>query len=249
LGVLALSICEMWGAGTADALENAPVMSDIPTLILAGEYDPITPPAWGELVQQSLSNAYYYEFTGTGHGVSLSGDCAQSVVESFWADPASEPATACLADIGSPTFTVAGGAAEAITLVPFENAQFGIAGVVPEGWTEVTAGTFSRGNSGLDQTVIIQQAAPGVTPAQLLNVLAGQLGWDAVPESTESYMDSNGRSWALYVAEVQGFSANIAFAEEEGLTFLVLLISSVEEEAMLYDDVFIPVLEALTVSE
>jgi hypothetical protein len=62
-------------------------------------------------------------------------------------------------------------------------------------------------------------------------------------------MDSNGRSWALYVAEVQGFSANIAFAEEEGLTFLVLLVSSAEEEAMLYEDVFIPVLEALTVLE
>lgn len=247
LGVPAFSICDAWGAGMADAVENEPVTSDIPTLILAGEYDPITPPSWGQVVQASLSQAYYYEFPGTGHGVSLSGDCAQSVMESFWADPTSEPASACLAEVGSPNFTVAGGAA-AITLVPFENETFGIMGVVPEGWSEVTPGTYSRGNSGLDQTVIIQQAAP-VSAEQLLGVLASQLGWEAVPESTESYVDGNGRSWALYMTEVQGFPTNIALLEADDLTFLVLLITAAEEEEMLYNDVFTPVLEALVVLE
>jgi hypothetical protein len=247
LGVLALSICDEWGAGTADALENEPVASDIPTLILAGEYDPITPPAWGLLVQETLSNAYYYEFTGTGHGVSLSGDCGLAVVESFLAEPANEPDTTCLVEVDSPEFTVAGGAAEEIVLVPFENALFGIMGVVPEGWTEVTAGTYSRGRSGLDQTAIVQQAAPGVPAEQLLNVLAGQLGWESVPESSGSYEDGNGRSWILYAADVQGFPANIAFVEEGEVTLLVLLVSSAEEEEMLFDEVFVPVMEALMV--
>jgi hypothetical protein len=249
LGVLALSICDVWGAGTADTVENEPVMSDIPTLILAGEYDPITPPVWGQLVQENLSNAYYYQFSGTGHGVSLSGDCALAVMESFWAEPTTEPDITCVAEVGGPAFTVAGGAAEAITLVPFENSQFGIMGVVPEGWTEVTAGTYSRGRSGLDQTVIVQQAAPGVDPEQLLGILASQLGWESVPESSESYDDGNGRSWTLYAADVQGFPVNIAFAEEEGVTLLVLLITSAEEEEMLFNDVFVPVMEALTILE
>ena len=121
-------------------------------------------------------------------------------------------------------------------------------GVVPEGWSEVTPGTYSRGNSGLDQTVIIQQAAP-VSAEQLLGVLASQLGWEAVPESTESYVDGNGRSWALYMTEVQGFPTNIALLEADDLTFLVLLITAAEEEEMLYNDVFTPVLEALVVLE
>jgi pimeloyl-ACP methyl ester carboxylesterase len=249
VGVLALSICDVWEAGTAEALENVPVTSDIPTLILAGGYDPITPPAWGRLVQESLSNAYYYEFPGTGHGASLSGDCALAVIESFLASPSDEPDSSCLADVGNPDFMVAGGTPEEITLVPFENELFGIMGVVPEGWMEVTAGTYSRGSSGLDQTVIIQQAALGVSAEQLLGVLASQLGWESVPESSESYGDGNGRTWTLYAVDVQGFPANIALTEEEGLTFLVLLISSAEEEARLYDDVFIPALEVLTVLE
>lgn len=247
LGVLALSICDEWGAGMADALENTAVTSDIPTLILAGEYDPITPPAWGLLVQETLSNAYFYEFTGTGHGVSLSGDCGLAVVESFLAEPADEPDTTCLVEVDSPEFTVAGGAAEEIVLVPFENALFGITGVVPEGWTEVTAGTYSRGRSGLDQTAIVQQAAPDVSAEQLLNVLAGQLGWESVPESSGSYEDGNGRSWILYAADVQGFPANIAFVEEGEVTLLVLLVSSAEEEGMLFDEVFVPVMEGLMV--
>ncbi len=249
LGALTLSICDEWGAGTADPLENAPVTSDIPTLILAGEYDPITPPAWGRLVQGALSNAYYYEFAGTGHGVTVSGECGATVMESFLADPTSEPDTTCLATVGSPDFTIEGETGEAVTLIPFENDQFGITGVVPEGWTEVVAGTYSRGNSGLDQTVIIQQAAPGVAPEQLLSILASQLGWEGVPASTESYMDGNGRSWTLYAADVQGFPAHIAFSEEDSITLLVLLITAAEEETMLYDEVFVPVLEELMVKE
>jgi pimeloyl-ACP methyl ester carboxylesterase len=249
LGVLTLSICDVWGAGTADPIENEPVTSDIPTLILAGEYDPITPPAWGQLVQENLPKAYYYEFPGTGHGVSLSGDCAIAVVESFLAEPINEPDTTCLADVGSPHFTVAGGETEAITLVPFANETFNIAGVVPEGWTEAAPGTYSRGNSGLDQTVIVQQAAPGMSAVVLLGVLGSQLGWESAPESADSYEDGNGRSWALYAVDVQGFPANIAFAEEEGVTLLVLFITSSEEEEMLFNEVFLPVLDALTVTE
>jgi pimeloyl-ACP methyl ester carboxylesterase len=41
------AICDLWKVEPAGAIENEPVRSDIPTLILAGEYDPDTPPAWG----------------------------------------------------------------------------------------------------------------------------------------------------------------------------------------------------------
>ena len=202
-----------------------------------------------QLAQQTLSQAYYYEFQGTGHGVSVSGECGPAVMESFWAEPTEEPDTTCLDEMGSPHFTVEGDSVEAVTLVPFANSQFGISGVVPEGWTEVTAGTYSRGNSGLDQTVIVQQAAPGIDPEQLLGVLASQLGWASTPESSDSYEDGNGRSWTLYAADVQGFPVNVAFAEEDGVTLLVLLITAADEEAALFDAVFMPALEALTVQE
>ena len=89
------TICLSWGAGKADPIENEPVVSDIRTLILAGEFDPITPPAWGELVAESLSNSFYFEFPDVGHGVSRSGPCALGITLGFFDDPTIEPDGDC----------------------------------------------------------------------------------------------------------------------------------------------------------
>src|SRR5204862_6234492 len=59
-------LCELWGAGLGDAVENQPVTSSVPTLIYAGRFDPITPPAWSQIAGQTLDHSYYYEFT-EGH--------------------------------------------------------------------------------------------------------------------------------------------------------------------------------------
>lgn len=53
-------LCAAWGAKPADPVENEPVISDIPTLILEGDYDPATPPAWGQLAAETLNQAYYF---------------------------------------------------------------------------------------------------------------------------------------------------------------------------------------------
>ena len=37
--VTPMTICQSWGAREADPIENERVSSDIPTLVLAGEYD------------------------------------------------------------------------------------------------------------------------------------------------------------------------------------------------------------------
>jgi len=89
------TICESWGAKEADPIENEPVVSDIQTLILAGEYDPITPPAWGELVAKDLSNSVYFEFPDVGHGASFSGLCALAITMGFIDDPTIEPDGSC----------------------------------------------------------------------------------------------------------------------------------------------------------
>ncbi len=97
-------ICETWLAGTPDPVEDKPVRSDIPTLVLAGEYDPVTPPAWAEAAAKYLPNSFYYEFPGVGHSVSDSGDCAQAMIQEFLNDPESAPDATCLADVGAPAF-------------------------------------------------------------------------------------------------------------------------------------------------
>ena len=89
------AVCKEWAVAAPDPRENLPVHSDLPTLILAGEHDPITPPEWGQMVAQDLSNAYFYEFSGNGHWVTRSSRCALLMALSFWENPTSDPGSVC----------------------------------------------------------------------------------------------------------------------------------------------------------
>jgi len=96
--------CAEWGAGTAASLENEPVISDIPTLIMVGEYDPATPPKWGRLAAETLSNSYYFEFPGSGHSLLSDTECAIQATDEFFNDPTREPDRNCLDEMTGPQF-------------------------------------------------------------------------------------------------------------------------------------------------
>ncbi|MBI5666464.1 MAG: alpha/beta fold hydrolase [Chloroflexi bacterium] len=98
------NICAGWGAKPLTALENQPVTSDIPTLVLAGEYDPITPPAWGKQVAETLSHSYFYQFPGVGHGVVTASRCGARIAFAFLENPAVEPDAACITGMNPPRF-------------------------------------------------------------------------------------------------------------------------------------------------
>lgn len=244
LGTDGITICDSWGAGMASAIENEPVISSIPTLVLAGYFDPITPPVWGEQVSQNLSNAYFYSFADQGHGVTASSECATAVMKSFLADPTTEPDSSCIADITGPHFAVAGQLAE-VVLVPYTDEAFGISSLIPDGWQNVGLGVYARGQNALDQTVIMQQAAPGIPADSLLELLGSQLGWETAPEISGTYEAAN-YSWNLYETEVEGFPAHLALSDADGTVLLVLMLTLAEEEAALYEALFIPVLDAMT---
>ncbi|MDM8527944.1 alpha/beta fold hydrolase [Anaerolineales bacterium HSG24] len=96
--------CELWGAGQAPAYADEAVVSDIPTLILTGEYDPVTPTSWGELALETLENGYLYEFRGFGHAVSSEPGCAADMMTEFFSNPTVAPNSDCLQDIPNPNF-------------------------------------------------------------------------------------------------------------------------------------------------
>lgn len=98
------TLCESWQSGQANPVENEPVVSEIPTLVLTGQYDPVTPPAFGQLAVESLVNSSLYEFPGAGHGVSFSSLCALDVVLGFLNDPSKEPDTSCIDKLAGPDF-------------------------------------------------------------------------------------------------------------------------------------------------
>ncbi|UCH52014.1 MAG: alpha/beta fold hydrolase [Chloroflexota bacterium] len=100
-------LCQKWNAGEADPIENEPVYSDIPALVLAGEYDPIFSPSSSRLAAETLTNSYYYEFPGVSHGASASGaECPLNIVLDFLNDPTLEPDASCVKEMGGVNFFI-----------------------------------------------------------------------------------------------------------------------------------------------
>ena len=96
--------CSFWEAGEAAAVENEAVVSDIPTLVLVGEYDPATPPAWARLTVETLANGYLFELPGSGHSLLSTNQCAIDLMEVFWQEPGVEPNGRCVDELGELVF-------------------------------------------------------------------------------------------------------------------------------------------------
>lgn len=85
--------------------------SDIPTLVLNGAYDPVTPQPYGEAVARNLKNSYVYTFPGLGHGAFFpppgmpATDCVMQIATEFLARPGQAPNSSCLTQI-KPLFVV-----------------------------------------------------------------------------------------------------------------------------------------------
>lgn len=94
--------CSYWGVTAAGPIETQPVQSVIPTLVLAGEFDPITPPVWALEAAVGLSAAQVVIIPGAGHSVIDSGECAQSLGIAFLNNPTAALDTSCASNFTVP---------------------------------------------------------------------------------------------------------------------------------------------------
>lgn len=92
-------ICSVWKVPAAKPVENKPVRSDIPTMVLTAEYDAYTPPAWGQLIANNLSKSFLFEVPWVGHGPTFSTPCAGEMIAKFFDNPKSAPNSECLVKI------------------------------------------------------------------------------------------------------------------------------------------------------
>ncbi len=235
-------ICESWPVKEADSSFKDPLVSDIPTLILEGELDPVTPPEYGQLVASRLSNAYFFEFPGFGHAGESTSECALSITAEFIEDPAARPDAACLAEMPGLAFDVPSETPE-LVLEPFAHEEHGFSGLVPAGWTESAPLNYQRGQSALDPTTLVQDATDA-SKDELFNVLSSQLGFDPSMESVGTAEVGN-FTWDFYEFQVQAYPVDLALAEEGGRSYFVLLVSPDDERDALYQKVFLPVVQAL----
>lgn len=74
--------CDVWPSGKAPDDFHEPLVTDKPVLLLSGEFDPVTPPEYGDQVAAHLSNSVHVVAPGQGHSVSVRG-CMGDIVADF----------------------------------------------------------------------------------------------------------------------------------------------------------------------
>jgi pimeloyl-ACP methyl ester carboxylesterase len=103
----AQAYCDLWDVEPLPRSFSRPVRSRIPTLVLAGSLDPITPASDSARAAEALRSGQYFEFAGFGHAVTRGLECPRAIRQEFLADPdaslVDEPVAAC-ADEPAPGF-------------------------------------------------------------------------------------------------------------------------------------------------
>ena len=101
-----LNQCSAWPRGPVSKDFHQPLKTNIPTLLLSGEFDPVTPPRYGEQVLASLGKARHLVGKGQGH-ILLARGCTPRLAAEFVdkLDPQALDAK-CLEPLGSTPFFI-----------------------------------------------------------------------------------------------------------------------------------------------
>ncbi len=74
--------CAIWPKGAMPADFHQPLAGDVPVLVLEGEFDPVTPPRYGEEVVKTLPNGRLFVLRGQGHNV-IGAGCVPKLFAQF----------------------------------------------------------------------------------------------------------------------------------------------------------------------
>ncbi|MEM1412698.1 MAG: alpha/beta fold hydrolase, partial [Pseudomonadota bacterium] len=105
------ALCVELGVAPRPKAQYAATVTDIPTLIIEGDMDPITPPPNAKAILPGFSQGTYVEFPYAGHGPSRSVTCAGHMLNKFYDNPSTEPDVSCVGamtepEIWAPLYTI-----------------------------------------------------------------------------------------------------------------------------------------------
>ena len=232
-------VCAAWGVPELDAALEEPITSDIPTLVMGGEFDPVTPFTYAQEVAENLSNSYIYRFPSIGHSVLNSNECAREMAAEFMNDPTSAPDGTCIAEIPPVEFVLPPPSGD-IEFIEFTSDQFGFSSIIPEAWDELAPGIYAP--SSVSTTVVLQQALPGAAE-DAVALLESQLGQTL--EERER-ISAPALDWTLYQTSIQGLVVDVAIAADDTQAYILLLQATQADHDTAYETVFLPILMALT---
>lgn len=235
--------CEFWEAGRAPEVENKPVNSDIPTLVLTGSFDPITPPSYAQQVADHLGNVSLFEFPTEGHGVSTT-ECGTAMIGAFVDDPSKAPDDSCIDDMPGPAWTSGSTPTES---TPFEIPNWGadaatLSGLRPGGWEDFADGDFRRGETFLDPTQLLLLPIDGMSTEDVLGRLSGV----TFGASGADTIDVDGEAWEFHTGDADGLSVAVLITPARDT--VVVLVANPTEYDQLVETAAVPVAASLAVS-
>ncbi|MEO1442027.1 MAG: alpha/beta hydrolase, partial [Chloroflexota bacterium] len=221
-GEIIFSVCDAWRGDTPPlTIENEPVFSDIPTLVMSGEYDPITPPRWAEIAAATLPNGYFFNIPAVGHGASVSHQCPLDMMQAFLSNPQAAPNSNCISTIDPIEFYIP----EAVSTrtVAFTDPISGISSVRPEGWDDFGDGTFMREDL-TSMAMLFFMTVPDVSSDRMLRDIAQEFDIYVTPDAVDT-RNSNGFLWQVYEFRDAEFMLNVAIAERNETSFIVGMLN------------------------
>jgi pimeloyl-ACP methyl ester carboxylesterase len=230
--------CEEWEIPSANLSVNQPVSTDLPVLILAGEYDPVSPADWGEQIALNMSQATFLEFQNIGHSVVLSHSCPLSIALMFIDEPVQPLNTVCMNEIGL-EYVIPVGLAE-ISLVPVDVVEVGVQALVPEEWIAVKPEYHVSPDQSYELVITKDQETP---------LEAFLSAWGA--EKPSSDLSINAINWTIYVVQHTdvGKIVFLAVSPAENGFYFTLLAGPIDQAEAMQNYLFLPILQSFTVSE
>jgi len=78
-----IDACSVWPKGEVSSQHRKPTRSNIPTLLISGEFDPVTPPSGGEEVLKGLTRGLHIVVRNNGHPIGSAEQCSGNMIGSF----------------------------------------------------------------------------------------------------------------------------------------------------------------------
>ena len=99
--------CKLWPRGKIPEGYHKHVVSDVPTLIITGKNDPVTPPYWSTPIAKNLSNSLMVQVPNAGHGVGTGRKCVEPMVQQFLdTGSVKNLDTACISEVKRPPWAL-----------------------------------------------------------------------------------------------------------------------------------------------
>ncbi len=92
-------LCDVWDVDLAYSPGDVALPTEIPSLIVTGAFDHVTPPRYGQAVAEELDTSHLVEVANAGHGPLESLDaCGRQIAAEFLGDPMTAPDDSCAAE-------------------------------------------------------------------------------------------------------------------------------------------------------